>query len=192
MNSIYLLRHCEYNNPLNILPGRLPVELSPEGKNNAVRLAEYFADKNIGRIYSSAVERCKETSAIISDQKIPIVYDKRILETLSAYQGYWGKNMHEVGYHFFSHRDELGGENLEDIKIRMTDFWNEITAGLRENIIICSHGDPLQVLFSYINNQPIVAGNAKEENIPGWMEKGEFIEIVWDSKLVEAKLKRQI
>lgn len=45
MPSIYLLRHCAYDNPLNILPGRLPVELSAAGKENAARLAKFWKPK---------------------------------------------------------------------------------------------------------------------------------------------------
>ena len=62
--KIYLLRHCEYVNPNNIMPGRLPVELSEEGLNQAKRLRKYFMDKDIGMIYSSAVRRCKQTAEI--------------------------------------------------------------------------------------------------------------------------------
>lgn len=101
MNSIYLLRHCAYSNPLNILPGRLPVELSQEGRENALRLKEYFADKNIKQIYSSAVKRCKQTAEIIADHNIPLTFDQRLLETFSAYQGYWESNANNTWDHFF-------------------------------------------------------------------------------------------
>lgn len=180
-NTIYLLRHCHYDNPKNILPGRLPVSLSEKGVGQANRLAEYFADKNIKAIYSSAVERCKQTAKIISQSKIPVVFDKRILETFSAYQGYWGDNLHEEGYHFFSHIPELGGENLKDIETRVSSFWNEILPQITGNVIICSHGDPLQVLYSHIHSLPIVDDNEIEANIPGWMEKGDFIELTFEN-----------
>lgn len=192
-NTIYLLRHCDYDNPRNILPGRLPVLLSKKGVAKANQLAEYFADKNITTIYSSAVERCKQTAEIISQSKIPVTFDKRILETLSAYQGYWGENLHQDGYHFFSHSKELGGENLNDIKNRMADFWNEIIPNLKGNIIICSHGDPLQVLYSYIHDLPTVDDNEVEANIPGWMEKGEFIELTFENgKIINTQKPKNI
>jgi broad specificity phosphatase PhoE len=184
MNSIYLLRHCDYNNPLHILPGRLPVELSPEGKANASRLKKYFAAQNIKQIYSSAVLRCKQTSEIIADHTIPVTFDQRLLETISAYQGYWEGNADNAWSHFFVHRDELGGENFADIKTRVASFWDEITVDLHDNIIICSHGDQLQILFSYINGQPLVTEDASEENIPGWLGRGEFFEIIWDNKRI--------
>lgn len=180
-NTVYLLRHCDYDNPRNILPGRLPVSLSGKGISQANQLAKYFADKNIAAIYSSAVERCKQTAEIISQNQIPVIFDKRILETFSAYQGYWEDNLHEEGYHFFSHIPELGGENLKDIEVRVSNFWEEILPKTTGNIIICSHGDPLQVLYSHIHGLPTVDDNEVEANIPGWMEKGEFIELTLEN-----------
>lgn len=191
MSSIYLLRHCDYDNPRNILPGRLPLDLSESGKMRAQELAQIFKEKNIQRIYSSAVERCKQTAEIISDGKIPVLFDQRILETFSAYQGYWGENKTKDGFHFFIHRAELGGESLADIQVRMKSFWEDITNGLEENIIICSHGDPLQVLYSTIQGMPLIDDNSIEENIPGWLEKGEFFEIHWEgNKIVSVSAAR--
>jgi broad specificity phosphatase PhoE len=186
MPSIYLLRHCEYDNPRNILPGRLPLGLSRIGIEHAKNLQRYFSDKNIKKIHASAVERTKQTATIIANDTIPIQFDQRILETFSAYQGYWDDNWHGTGFHFFTHRDELGGENMEDIQKRMADFWGEITEQIEENIIICSHGDPLLALYSYIHDIPLVSEDVQDEHIPGWLQKGEFIEVVWEQdKIVQ-------
>ncbi len=153
--------------------------LSAEGLKQAERLKTFFSKKKIGKIYSSAVLRTKQTSEIISSGNIPIIYDQRLLETFSAYQGYWEENRTPTGWHCFSHKDELGGEGLEDIQKRMVSFWSEITKNLSENIIICSHGDPLQTLYSYIHDIPLLDDNHLESDAAGWLEKGEHLEIVW-------------
>jgi broad specificity phosphatase PhoE len=175
--AIYLLRHCDYDNPRNILPGRLPVALSASGTRQAQTLQAHFADKQITKIYSSAVLRCKQTAEIVSGGTIPIVYDPRLLEIFSAYQGYWGQNWDGTGFHFLSHRNELGGENFADVKARMADFWDELRQKEDGNIIICSHGDPLQILYCYIHNLPLADEAAQEADLPGWLDKGEFLEI---------------
>lgn len=188
MYSIYLLRHCEYHNPRSILPGRLPVPLSETGRAQAHRLKEHFINKNIAKVYSSAVLRTRETAEIIADNKIPIIFDQRLLETASAYQGFWEENRHDDGFHFFSHRHELGGENLEEIQKRMTHFWDEVAKNTQENIIIVSHGDPLMALYQKIHQLPLVDDNAPEDDIPGWLEKGQFVEIlVKDGRVKETK-----
>lgn len=185
MHSIYLLRHCEYHNPYNTIAGRLPVALSEKGKEQAEALKIFFADKNIGKIYSSAVLRTKQTPEIIASGTIPIIYDPRLLETYSAYQGYWEKNRTSGGWHSFLHKDELGGEGLADIQKRMVSFWKEITSNLSENIIICSHGDPLLTLYSHIHRLPLPDDNHVQADIPGWLEKGEYVELKWDKDCVK-------
>ncbi len=156
--TLFLVRHCDYDNPLSILPGRLPVKLSAEGIAQAERLKKYFASKKIEMIFSSAVARCQQTSEIISDGKIPITYSKALLETLSAYQGYWEHDC----MHFFSHRQELGGESNADIFSRMVNFLYEVDFKDNCEYIICSHGDPLLFLLQYLAGKPMLA-----EALPG-------------------------
>ena len=188
MKKIYLLRHCAYSNPRNILVGRLPVELSEDGKKHAQKLAKYFADKKVEKIYSSAVKRCQQTSEIVSEivsqGKISIENDQRILETLSAYQGFWGGwNGKELDWkHFFDHRDEVGGESAQDIQDRVVLFFEEIIKKDEGDIIICSHGDPLYFLFLYLIGETSLT----HEDISGeptqYQPKGSIRLINWQDK----------
>lgn len=112
MTKLYLVRHCQYANPKGILPGRLPVELSEEGLREAVRLRLFFKDKHINKIYSSAVRRCQQTSEQISSGAIPIEYDQRLLETFSAYQGFWVEDWKDLAFvkksfYLFIHRIKI-------------------------------------------------------------------------------------
>jgi len=151
-STIYLVRHADYSNPRKIMPGRLPVELSKNGILQAKKLKVFFSDKKIDKIYSSAVLRCKQTSEIISDSKIAIEYNKDLLESFSAYQGYW-----EIEWsHFFSHTQELGGETNQDIQNRMINFYKKLDLKSKKNYIICSHGDPLYFLYQFLDNQTLL------------------------------------
>lgn len=152
MKTFYLVRHAQYSNPRKILVGRLPVPLSNEGVKEAEKLADFFASKNISNIYSSPVERCKQTSEIIANNNIPLEFDVRIAETLSAYQGYLSENMDWS--EFYQHHDTLGGESPQDIQKRMIDFWEEVKNKTKNDIIICSHGDPLYLLYTYLTHLP--------------------------------------
>lgn len=149
---IYLLRHTEYDNPRRILPGRLPVELSEKGIDQAKKLRDYFADKKIEKIYSSEVLRCKQTAEIISDGKIPIEFDKRLVEVLNAYQGYWTE---DASYAYWM-RKSLGGELNIDVQNRMVDFWKTIKLEDGKNYIVCSHGDPIYFLMQHIRQEKIL------------------------------------
>ncbi|HKY73819.1 MAG TPA: histidine phosphatase family protein [Patescibacteria group bacterium] len=177
--TIYLVRHCYYANPQNILPGRLPIMLSNEGELQAKRLRNHFAEKNIQNIWSSAVLRCKQTAETISDSTIPITFDQRLLETFSPYQGFWFDG--PLGWdHFYLHRPELGGENYDDIRNRVTAFWNEIIISAEEEqIIICSHGDPLYLLYTTLTNRPLPneLEEAGEHGNPLYQGKGSIREV---------------
>lgn len=176
MPNIYLLRHCDYANPRNILPGRLPVELSQKGRKRALELREEFAQKKIKRIYSSAVLRCKQTAEIIANGVIPIEYDQRLLETHSAYQGFWVENAETDWRDFFAHKNELGGEGLQDIYLRVSHFYRELLEKIETegDYLICSHGDPLMALQHFIQARPLPDDFVHVENLFGWLEKGEW------------------
>lgn len=152
MFTLYLVRHAEYSNPKKILAGRLPLPLSKKGINQSKKLANFFSTKNIDTIYSSAVLRCQQTTEIISNHQIPIIYDQRLLESMSAYQGYWVMDSR----HFFGHRHQLGGESNQDIQNRMIDFYLSTKFKTGHSYIICSHGDPLYFLYQYFLDQPVL------------------------------------
>ncbi len=151
MSTVYLLRHCEYDNPRHILPGRLPVALSANGKKQAEKLRDFFASQKIEKIYSSEVLRCRQTSEIISGGKIPIEFDTRLLEVMTSYQGYWVEN-YDL---YYTMRPTLGGETNKDVQDRIVDFWKKTKFKKEKNYIVCSHGDPLYFLNQYLNKIPL-------------------------------------
>lgn len=152
------------------------MELSEAGRARAMELREIFRAKNISKIYSSAVLRCRQTAEIVADGQIPVVYDQRLLESLSAYQGYWVHDFDE----FFAYHDELGGETVLDIQTRVVNFYEELIASLtdNENVVICSHADPLHVLFAHLRHIPLSTDQHLPETIDfGWLQRGEFLEL---------------
>ena len=164
MRTIYLVRHCEYENPDNIFPGRLPVPLSETGFDRAEKLHEYFKDKYISQIFSSPVLRCRQTAETISKGTIPVLFDLRIAETMSAYQGYkvQGDLRDDKSWEdYHSHVQELGGETFVDIQTRMKDFYSYIHDQTKGNVIICSHQDPLYVLYLELRSLSLQQENIK-------------------------------
>lgn len=161
MRTLYFVRHCEYDLSHGSLPGRLPVELSEKGLVQATKMQQFFADKQISQIYSSAVLRCKQTSQIISFGTIPIVYDKRLLETLSAYQGYWYEGELTRSY-FYGYCSELGGESYSDVFLRVKGFYEDVLIHA-DNVIVCTHGDLLMMLYMLVLGES-VSGDAAFES----------------------------
>ena len=170
MSIIYLVRHGAYENPDDIQAGRLPLSLSPEGIRQAEKLHDYFKNKEVEMVYSSPVLRCKQTAESIAGKKIRVIFDLRLAETFSAYQG-WKTHDPKL---LFGHRKELGGESFEDLKSRMMSFFNEVTAKSIKNNIICSHGDPLWCLYLGLLGRPLTNEITEpgENGNPEYLKKG--------------------
>lgn len=188
MINIYLVRHATYDESRNIMPGRLPVPLSEKGFKEAEKLRMYFKDKNIQKIYSSAVLRCQQTAETIADNKIPIEYDQRLLETFSAYQGYWIKDWRE----YWGHRRELGGEDNHIVMDRVVDFLDDVNFDDEKNYIICSHGDPLYFIYQHLDQQEMISDLELDIPIPdypSYQPKGSIRQILINKnkELVEVK-----
>ena len=148
MKHFYLVRHTEFENPNEILHGRLPLPLSELGRQEAAEIAKKLRRKKVARIYSSPVLRCRETSQIISKAlDVPIIYDQRLLEVLSVMQGMKLVEYEKVREQVYTIASELGGESMMDVQLRMMDFFFEKIKKEADNILICSHGDPLHLLY---------------------------------------------
>jgi len=153
MTKIYIVRHPQYSNPLSIIPGRLPVELSEIGLSEAEKLKNFFHDKSINKIYSSPILRCKQTAEIISGNQIPVEYDDRLIEVLTAYQGFWNVDITE----FFDKdgNPKLGGETDKEVQNRVVDFITNTKFEDQKNYIITTHGDPIYFFYCYVNKLPL-------------------------------------
>ncbi len=149
MRTLYLVRHCEYENPLNLLAGRLPMPLSEHGIKQAEAMRQFFTDIPVDMIYTSAVVRTRQTAEYISGGKTPIMEDPRLLETFSAYQGYQSP-VTPIDWHpFWEHQKDLGGETWMDISKRMGSLYDDLEKTPHETVVIVSHGDPLYLLYRY-------------------------------------------
>lgn len=171
MKHIYLLRHTEFENPDNTFHGRLPVKLAPAGREQAKLVGSWFRDKKIRVIYSSEVERCRETSEIVAGiLSIPVVFDKRLLEILTAIQGMNLAKYKKDRNIRFSLTDRLGGETTRDVQVRMLDFFYEKVKDEPGNCIVCSHGDGLYFLYLALMGKEIPADvyAYDREQYPKW------------------------
>ena len=87
--TVHLLRHAEVDNPTGILYGRMPgYRLSPFGEQQAIRLAEHFAGRDIVHVMSSPLERAQQTARPIADAyQLEMMADERLTEAANAFEG---------------------------------------------------------------------------------------------------------
>ncbi|MDA0563710.1 histidine phosphatase family protein [Streptomonospora sp. S1-112] len=86
---VHLLRHGEVHNPKGILYGRLPeFHLSENGCRMAGLAAEWFTGRDIAALYSSPLDRAKETAQPVADEfGVAIRLDERLIEAGNTFQG---------------------------------------------------------------------------------------------------------
>ncbi|HEX7745725.1 MAG TPA: histidine phosphatase family protein [Micromonosporaceae bacterium] len=86
---VHVLRHGEVYNPQKILYGRLPgYRLSELGVQMAKAAAERLADRDIGYVVASPLERARETAQPIAEQfDLPVEVDERLIESANWFEG---------------------------------------------------------------------------------------------------------
>ncbi|MEU8358503.1 histidine phosphatase family protein [Nonomuraea sp. NPDC048882] len=86
---VHLLRHGEVHNPGGVLYGRLPgYHLSETGHLMAETVAKAVGGRDIVAIYSSPLERARETAAPLAAKLgIDVVRDERLIEAGNLLEG---------------------------------------------------------------------------------------------------------
>ncbi len=164
--KIYMIRHGETDwNVVRKLQGRSDIPLNEEGRRLARVTAEALADVKFDRIYTSPLQRAKETAMIMKrDRDIPVIEEERIQEiSFGIYEGYFCAEDHYTipdkdFIYFFKQPEKYvapqGAEEIEVLCKRTTDFLQELvhnTAYQDDTILVSTHGAALRGLLSSIN-----------------------------------------
>jgi len=115
-------------------------------------------------IYSSTFSRCKKTAEIARDvlgAEAPIVFDDRLRE---RWFGDWEGTSNE-SYKLVGAKDVLDPTNKDEHVESVMEVLERMLSLVREidrqhdqkNILLVSHGDPLQILQTFFKNQPMTS-----------------------------------
>jgi len=88
--TIYLMRHGQVHNPTNVLYGRRPgFALSEAGIQQAHAAGRCLADHTVSAIYSSPMERARQTAEIVASYHSAVDprVDRRLIEVATPYEG---------------------------------------------------------------------------------------------------------
>jgi broad specificity phosphatase PhoE len=148
--TIHLIRHCEVQNSEHVIYGRLPgFYLCSRGLYQAEKLHEYFENANISAIITSPLERAMQTAEIISDNNIPIIIEKDILE--ADYRKWEGiradkRDSKDVLLYIENPDKAHLGETLAQIEKRMRRAIESAINNYKgKKIVMVSHADPIIV-----------------------------------------------
>jgi probable phosphoglycerate mutase len=155
LGSIIFLRHGQAkNNTERILSGRTPgVPLTDKGHDQAKKAAKFLEDMNISAIYSSPIERAKNTAEIVAEHtSVDVRIDDRLIELDMGNDIF---NSHGNVFMKF-YRGELeiahnGVETFADVKKRVLGIVDHVIDNHPdENVVLVTHMDPIKAMLSTV------------------------------------------
>ena len=162
MGSIIFLRHGQaINNTKRVLAGRTPgVPLTEKGIDQAQKAAKFLEDMNISAIYSSPIERAKNTADIIGKHNsIDVRIDDRLIEldmgkfTGMPYDEIFSSHGN-VFMKFYKGELEIahnGVETFADVKKRILGMVDHVIENHPdENVVLVTHMDPIKAMLSTV------------------------------------------
>jgi probable phosphoglycerate mutase len=164
MTKIFLVRHGLNDMVGKAIAGRNPgVHLNATGIAQAKRLVARLAGESIQKIFSSPLERCRETAAPIASRLglEPII----LPEVIEIDYGDWtGKSVAELRenplWNQWNERRTLSrvpdGETMLEIQNRMIAQIEKIRRDCNgETVAIFSHGDPIKTVICFFLGIPL-------------------------------------
>ncbi len=163
---LYLIRHGEVEEKYHrIFGGRIDMELSPLGHEQARRLAEALSKTHFDSLYVSPMIRARQTLAPLARQQRP---DARTIEGLreidfGAWTGLsweqvserWGKSAFEWLHHI--ERDEIpNAENAVQFRARVEPCLDQIlTENVGRQVAVVCHGGVIRMILAALLDLPL-------------------------------------
>ena len=162
MGSIIFLRHGQAtNNTQRVLAGRTPgIPLTEKGVDQAEKAAKFLEEMNISTIYSSPIERAKDTAEIVGKHNsIDVRIDDRLIEldmgkfTGMPYDEIFSSHGN-VFMKFYKGELEIahnGVETFADVKKRVLGMVDHVIENHPdENVVLVTHMDPIKAMLSTV------------------------------------------
>lgn len=163
MTTFYLIRHGSNDYLPHTLNGRMPgVSLNEAGRREASALTERLAGERIQQVFSSPMERCRETAEPLA-RKCGV--EVRIEQALNEVDfGDWmGRKFVELDALeswrqwnvFRSGVRAPNGESMMEVQARMVGLVDRLGREFTgQRIALVGHGDPLRTVILYFLGIP--------------------------------------
>jgi probable phosphomutase (TIGR03848 family) len=157
--TLLLVRHGRTDAAGKRLTGWAPgVHLNEDGRRQAERLVERLDGIRVDAIYSSPLERCRETAAPLAKARRLSVHVRRsLIET--GYGDWTGRSIAQVRKTKLWRTVERvpsamrfpGGESLLEVQARAVAQVNRIAQDHRKGIVVVvSHADPIRLVIAQV------------------------------------------
>ena len=164
---LVLVRHAVTAETGQRLSGRLPgIPLSPEGVDAAWALAASMATADLAAIYTSPIQRCQETAAILAapHQEKPRSQQALIEVDYGGWSGRTLKSLYRLRSWKALMADPVGfrfpqGETLDDVRQRSVRAVRRLARLHQDDTVLAvSHGDVIRSLVAHalVNSVEII------------------------------------
>lgn len=164
--TFHLVRHASHSIVNSTLAGRLPgVRLSDEGRAEATRLAQHFAEEPVMAVISSPQERAKETAEPIAEVLRLQVKISAALDEIDM--GDWqGRSFSELADNPLWTRWNAarslarppGGETMLEVQARLVGEALALHHAWPDGaFVLVSHAEPIRALLLYVLGLPVDA-----------------------------------
>jgi broad specificity phosphatase PhoE len=160
MMELTLVRHgATALNAQRRFQGQTGVPLSDEGRLQAVRLAARLRDESFERVYTSDLQRARETAnAIAAPHGLEPIADARLREfAFGAWEGLtWAEilaerpHLSEANWHHAQLYAPEGGENFDAVCARVRSFCDDLVAQGVRTAVAVTHAGTLHALLSVL------------------------------------------
>jgi broad specificity phosphatase PhoE len=151
---IHLVRHGRVHNPRRVVYGRLPGwHLSAKGRRQAEAVARSLAGRGVAALFSSPLERARETAEILAGVlRLPVQVRHDLTESALAarWEGLswlevWTRRHHEWDTYRKRPLEMEAPEPLLRLAARMSSALRALAAAHPgQQVVAVSHGDPIK------------------------------------------------
>ncbi|MEG0844466.1 MAG: histidine phosphatase family protein [Romboutsia sp.] len=173
MNRVYFVRHAK---PDFSVHDDLNRPLTEEGLRDSEKLAEYFKDKNITKMYSSPYKRSLDTIKEVSNMfklNIDIVEDFRERKISNDWIEDFDK-FTEMQWNDFNYK-LIDGETLSEVQSRnIKELHRILMENNEQEIVIGTHGTALSTIINYYDSNFNHSSFNEIKSIMPWIVCAEF------------------
>ena len=156
--KLYVIRHGQTNcNKENRYNCRYDEDINEIGIEQAIKASENVKRLDIDLIICSPMKRTKHTMELVNVNKIPVIYDDRLMEreggklTRTILDDYY----YTEYYNYYSTKPIEGLETLPQLFNRVHSFLDEIKIKHSDkNILLVTHGAVARTIQFYFQEMP--------------------------------------
>ncbi len=171
MTVFHLLRHGEHGLLGRVLAGRMPgVGLTERGRAEIAAVAERLAGEPIAAIYSSPLQRTRESAEIVAARlQLPIEFRDDVIEldfgewTGATFDSIRADPRWEAWRTQRSIARLPGGESMRQVQRRAVDALLDINQRHpHQTVVVVSHGDVIRSALLFALGMPLDSYNSIE------------------------------